>query len=134
MNSAGASFTAGDDKGSEGFVSEERAKLIRDRNREHARCTRIRKKASVQKLKELVERLHAERTVEMRQMSASAKQLAEQQTVRRDVLRTFFRYHSTYETDMRKWSMIVEDGFWLKQPVTPYRFFRRGEMEKVCCI
>jgi hypothetical protein len=38
----------------------DRAKQNRDRNREHARTTRIRKKAYVQKLRELVEGLHAE--------------------------------------------------------------------------
>ena len=110
---------------------EERAKANRDRNREHARSTRLRKKAYVQKLKELVEGLHAERTEEVRQRRVAIQHLAEMQNVRRGVVRTFLRFHSGFETDSRKWDTILEDNFWLKQPVTPYRSFRRTEIEQV---
>jgi len=113
---------------------EERAKQNRDRNREHARSTRLRKKAYVQKLKELVEGLHAERTEEVRQRRVAIQHLAEMQNVRRGVVRTFLRFHSGFETDFRKWETILEDNFWLKQPVTPYRSFRRTEIEQDCRI
>jgi hypothetical protein len=112
--------------------SEERAKHNRDRNREHARSTRLRKKAYVQKLKELVEGLHAERTEEVRQRRVAIQHLAEVQTVRRKVVRTFLHLHSKFTADERKWTTVLEDDFWLKQPVTPYRSFRRAEIEKVC--
>ena len=59
-----------DDKkgnGGDEMTSEEKIVQNRDRNREHARSTRLRKKAYVQKLKELVEGLHAERSAEVRQ-------------------------------------------------------------------
>lgn len=114
----------------EGSV-EERARQNRDRNREHARSTRMRKKAYVQKLKELVEGLHAERTEEVRQRRVAIQHLAEMQNVRRGVVRTFLRYHSNFENDPRKWETLLEDSFWLKQPVTPYRSFRRTEIEQV---
>ena len=113
------------------LTPEERAKQNRDRNREHARSTRLRKKAYVQKLKELVEGLHAERTEEVRQRRVAIQHLAEMQNVRRGVVRTFLRFHSGFETDSRKWETILEDNFWLKQPVTPYRSFRRTEIEQV---
>jgi len=112
----------------------ERAKQNRDRNREHARSTRLRKKAYVQKLKELVEGLHAERTDEARKRRVAIQHLAETQNVRRGVVRTFLRYRSNYEADERKWSTILEDNFWLKQPVTPYQSFRRADIEKDCRI
>jgi hypothetical protein len=41
------------------------------------------------------------------------------------------RYHSNYEPDKRKWETLLEHNFWLKQPVTPYRCFRRSEIEQV---
>lgn len=113
------------------LTPEERARQNRDRNREHARSTRLRKKAYVQKLKELVEGLHAERTEEVRQRRVAIQHLAEMQNVRRGVVRSFLRFHSNYETDPRKWETILEDNFWLKQPVTPYRSFRRTEIEQV---
>lgn len=109
----------------------ERAKQNRERNREHAKSTRLRKKAYVQKLKELVEGLHAERTEEVRQRRVAIQHLAEMQNVRRAVIRSFLRFHSNYERDKRKWETILEDSFWLKQPVTPYRCFRRSEIEQV---
>ena len=109
----------------------ERAKQNRDRNREHARSTRLRKKAYIQRLKELVEGLHAERTEEVRQRRVAIQHLAEVQNVRRAVIRSFLRFMANYEKDKRKWSTILEDDFWLKQPVTPYRCFRRSEIEQV---
>lgn len=113
------------------LTPEEKAKQNRDRNREHARSTRLRKKAYVQKLKELVECLHAERTEEVRQRRVAVQHLAEKQNVRRSVVRNFLRFHTSYETDSRKWATLLEDDFWLKQPVTPYRSFRRSEIEQV---
>lgn len=114
--------------------TEERAKQNRDRNREHARSTRLRKKAYVQKLKELVEGLHAERSEEVRQRRVAIQHLAEMQNVRRGVVRSFLKFHSSFETDPRKWETILEDNFWLKQPVTPYRSFRRTEIEQVSIL
>lgn len=113
------------------LTPEQRAKQNRDRNREHARSTRLRKKAYVQKLKELVEGLHAERSEEVRQRRVAIQHLAETQNVRRSVVRSFLRFHANFETDDKKWSTILEDDAWLKQPVTPYRSFRRSEIEQV---
>jgi len=111
----------------------ERARQNRDRNREHARSTRLRKKAYVNKLKELVEGLHAERTEEVRQRRVAIQHLAEMQKVRRNVVRQFLESHCNYETDRRKWSTMLEDNFWLQQPITPYRSFQSNEIEKVRC-
>mmetsp|Transcript_28811 Transcript_28811/g.44006 ORF Transcript_28811/g.44006 Transcript_28811/m.44006 type:complete len:927 (+) Transcript_28811:189-2969(+) len=116
------------------MTAAEKAKQNRDRNREHARSTRLRKKAYVQKLKELVEGLHAERTEEVRKRRVAIQHLSEVQGVRRAVVRSFLRFHSSYESDQRKWMTILEDDFWLKQPVTPYRSFRRAEVEQECRI
>jgi hypothetical protein len=119
------------DENSSKMGKTDRAKLNRDRNREHARSTRERKKAYVQKLRELVEKLHAERNEESRKRRVAVQHLAEIHRVRCDVVNTFFRYHSKCELDERRWTTILEDGFWLKQPVTPYRSFHRAEIEKV---
>lgn len=119
---------------SEDMTPEERAKQNRDRNREHARSTRLRKKAYVGKLKELVEGLHAERSEEVRRRRVAIQQLAEVQKVRREVVKEFLRLHSNYDCDIRKWGLLLEDNFWLKQPVTPYRSFRRVEIENECRI
>lgn len=112
--------------------AEEKARLHRDRNREHARSTRLRKKAYVNKLKELVDTLRTERSEEAKRRRVAVQHLGEVQRVRRAVVNTFLTYHTTYESDRRKWATIVEeDGFVFKQPVTPYRYFRRSEIDKV---
>jgi hypothetical protein len=128
----GGGAGGGGGSGSEPQVTvQERQQQNRDRNREHARSTRLRKKAYVAKLKELVEGLHAERTEEVRQRRIAIQSLSEMQNVRRSVVRSFLRYYASYETDERKWSTLLEDKFALKQPVTPYRSFRSSEIEKV---
>jgi len=109
---------------------QERTKRNRDRNREHAKSTRMRKKAYVQHLKELVDGMQAERTEETRQRRVAIQRLADMQSVRRGVIHSFLRFISNDEKDKRKWSTILEGDFWLKQPVTPYRCFRRSEIEK----
>jgi hypothetical protein len=109
----------------------QKAKMNRDRNREHARSTRLRKKAYVNQLKEMVENLHCERTEEARKKKVALQHLAEVREVRRAVIRNFLKFQLTNESDPRKWSTLVEDQFWFKQPVTPYRSFRRVEIEKV---
>jgi hypothetical protein len=126
-----AATTAGEKRRTKDLTANERAQQNRDRNREHARSTRLRKKAYVSKLKELVEGLHAERTEEVRQRRVAIQHLAETQDVRRAVVRSFLRFQSSYETDKRKWMTLLEDDFWLKQPVTPYRCFRRSEIKNV---
>ena len=111
------------------MTTEERKVLNRERNREHAKSTRARKKAYVNKLKELVDGLHAERSEEARKGRVAVQHLAEVQRVRRSVITTFLKFHAEYESDPRKWSPILEDEFYLKQPVTPYRSFRKSEIE-----
>jgi len=112
------------------MTPQEKSQANRDRNREHARCTRLRKKAYVNKLKELVDGLHAERSEDARKRRVAVQHLAEIQETRRKVAHTFLGYHAKFERDMEKWKTILEEDFWLKQPVTPYRSFRRCEIQK----
>jgi len=103
----------------------------RDRNRNNAKATRVRKKAYVNKLKELVDGLHAERNEDARRRRVAVRHLAEIQDLRRRVVRTFLRNHAAYDSsDRTGWATILEENFWMKQPVTPYRSFRRSEIQK----
>ena len=111
------------------MTAEQKKNLNRERNREHAKSTRARKKAYVSKLKELVDGLHAERSEEARKRRVTMEHLAEVQRVRRAVIKNFLQLHAGYESDPRKWSNMLEDQFYLKQPVTPYRSFRKSEVE-----
>jgi hypothetical protein len=115
----------------------------------------------VNKLKELVDGLHTERNEDSRKRRVAVQQLAEIHALRRRIVHTFLDYHAKNESDYTKWALILEcsgsgsggdgssssssnsnteDGsnssnneeeFWFKQPVTPYRSFRRSEIQKV---
>ena len=112
----------------------DRSQLNRERNREHARSTRLRKKAYIQKLKDMASGLRAVQTEEIRQRRISMQKMMEIQRVRRSVVHTFLNYHSNFESDPAKWNILVEDSFTLKQPITPYRSFRRSEVDRVSRI
>jgi hypothetical protein len=116
-------------KNIEKLTESQKKKLNRERNKEHAKSTRARKKAYINKLKELVDGLHTEQATEATNRRVQVQQLADVQRTRRSVLQQFLKYHGGYESNPRKWATIVEDNFVLKQPVTPYRSFRRSEIE-----
>lgn len=108
-----------------------RVEQYRERNREHARSTRLRKKAYVQKLKDMAYGLRVVQTDEIRQRRIAMQKLMEIRRVRRAVVRKFLHCHSNYESDPAKWNSLLEEGFWLKQPITPFRSFRRSEVDGV---
>lgn len=108
-----------------------KAKQNRERNREHARSTRQRKKAYVQQLKEMAEGLRAIQTEEIRQRRTAVQKRMGDQKVRRVMIQTALEYHASFECDPLKWTGILEESFCFKQPVTPFRSFRRSEVEKV---
>jgi hypothetical protein len=108
-----------------------KANQSRERNREHARSTRLRKKAYVQQLKEMADGLRAIQAEEILKRRRAVQKRMGDQKVRRVMIQTALAYHSSYESDPLKWAAIVEESFWFKQPVTPFRSFRRSEVEKV---
>lgn len=103
----------------------------RERNREHARSTRLRKKAYIQKLKDMAQGLRAVQTKEIRERRLSMENMMNIQKVRRAVVQTALDYHAGNEKDPRKWNVLLENSFWMKQPVTPFRSFRRSEIDRV---
>eukprot|EP00616_Rhizochromulina_sp_CCMP1243_P008969 CAMPEP_0118975194 /NCGR_PEP_ID=MMETSP1173-20130426/14842_1 /TAXON_ID=1034831 /ORGANISM="Rhizochromulina marina cf, Strain CCMP1243" /LENGTH=743 /DNA_ID=CAMNT_0006925035 /DNA_START=61 /DNA_END=2292 /DNA_ORIENTATION=+ len=119
---------SGDGGLSEREEEEAKAKASRDRNREHARNTRLRKKAYVERLKNTVQELSSEREkIERDQRIQQAKQ-AEQQTVRRKVLHSVFFLRAAGETNVTKWSTILDPNFRMTLPITPYRWFDPSEV------
>lgn len=108
--------------------AEDKAAFHRERNRQHARSTRARKKAYVNKLKELVEHLHMERTEEARKRRIAAGTLAELTRMRKGVVLKFLELHSNATTDPSQFMTVMEPACWFRQPITPYRWFNRAEI------
>jgi len=112
----------------------EKAKANRDRNREHARNTRLRKKAYLEKLKTTVDELCRERDTLVSERAGAANLLVEMHNTRTEVLMSFFALRSSYENQRELWSSILDEScFACVMPVTPYRSFPASEVQVSKC-
>jgi len=101
--------------------AEDRAKQNRDRNREHARNTRLRKKAYVEELKRTLTEMVAQRDAFDRDRIMSARRVTEQRDIRFAVMEEFMKYRGQNESSIARWCTILEPTFALVRPVTAYR-------------
>jgi len=116
--------------------AEEKQKANRDRNREHARNTRLRKKAYLEKLKVTVDELCRERDTLIQERAASANHVMETLAARTEVLLGFLalRQHPTKHLDASLWNALIsEHNFQCTLPVTPYRSFPASEVSMQSC-
>lgn len=115
------------------LTPDERARQNRDRNREHARNTRLRKKAYVEELKRTLTALVAQRdTTELEKRYAAQREL-EQREVRFRVLEEFLKLRGRNELNYARWAAILEDSFSMTLPNTDYREMaanERGQFEQ----
>jgi len=112
----------------------EKAKANRDRNREHARNTRLRKKAYLEKLKASVDELCRERDTLVSEKAGAANILVEMHNTRTEVLMSFFALRSANEKRRDLWSSILDEScFACVMPVTPYRSFPASEVQVSKC-
>jgi len=115
----------------ESLTPDERAKQNRVRNREHARNTRLRKKAYVEELKRTLTELVAQRDAADFERRHAAQRDLEQREVRFRVMEEFLRLRGTNESNVSKWIAILEDNFVLKLPLTHYRGMVKKGVESV---
>eukprot|EP00591_Stephanopyxis_turris_P007831 CAMPEP_0195522858 /NCGR_PEP_ID=MMETSP0794_2-20130614/21434_1 /TAXON_ID=515487 /ORGANISM="Stephanopyxis turris, Strain CCMP 815" /LENGTH=322 /DNA_ID=CAMNT_0040652713 /DNA_START=87 /DNA_END=1055 /DNA_ORIENTATION=+ len=96
----------------------QRAKQNRDRNREHARNTRLRKKAYIEELKKSISELMTQRdAVELEKMHVE-KRKEEQREVRLRVIDEFLKLRGSNERCDARWNAILDQNFTLTLPVT----------------
>ena len=103
------------------LTQEERAKQNRDRNREHARNTRLRKKAYVEELKRTLTELVSQRDAADVERRHEAQRNREQREVRFRVMEEFLRLRGRNDPSSSRWCAILEDNFVLTLPRTPFR-------------
>eukprot|EP00978_Attheya_sp_CCMP212_P049794 scaffold711241_cov59-Attheya_sp.AAC.1 len=112
----------------------EKAKANRDRNREHARNTRLRKKAYLEKLKQTVDELCRERDTLVSERANAATLIVEMHNTRAEVLMSFFALRSSNEHRRELWASILDEScFSCILPVTPYRSFPASEVQVSKC-
>jgi hypothetical protein len=95
---------------------EERAKQNRDRNREHARNTRLRKKAFVEELKRQVEELVEAKEREDRERQSAVDRANAKQEIWRQVMAKFLLHRSSGTGTHAEWTAILEEEFELRLP------------------
>lgn len=109
------------------LTQEERAKQNRDRNREHARNTRLRKKAYVEELKRTLTEIVAQRDAAELEKMHSTQREREQREVRFRVMEEFLKLRGRNELNAGRWVAILEDGFTLTLPRTNFRQMVDGD-------
>lgn len=128
----GGSSNASVDKGNnrarrQNLTPDERARQNRDRNREHARNTRLRKKAYVEELKRTLTALVSQRDSAELEKRHTAQRDLEQREVRFRVVEEFLKLRGRNEPNYARWSAILEDSFSMTLPNTDYRDMVEGE-------
>lgn len=103
------------------LTPDERARQNRDRNREHARNTRLRKKAYVEELKRTLTELVAQRDAAELEKRHAAQRELEQREVRFRVMEEFLKLRGRNESNYGRWGAILEDAFTFTLPITDYR-------------
>ena len=111
------------------LTADERAQQNRDRNREHARNTRLRKKAYVEELKRTLTELVAQRDATEAEKRQVAQRELEQREVRFRVTEEFLKLKGRNEANAARWSAILEEVFSLTMPVMD--FYKSAGGEKV---
>ena len=96
--------------------AEEKSKFSRDRNRLHARNTRIRKKAYVDELKRTLDVLVEERDSDMAAKHRKVQVELEERDVRFSVMEEFLRLRGSNEQTPGRWNAILEEDVTMRLP------------------
>jgi hypothetical protein len=96
----------------------QRAQQSRDRNRKHARNTRLRKKAYVEELKQTLHELVAQRDRSEVVQEQNRQRELEQREVRFRVMEEFLNLRGRNVADTKRWSAILMPPFTMTMPIT----------------
>ena len=110
------------------LTTDERAKQNRDRNREHARNTRLRKKAYVEELKHTLTELVTQRDMYDMEKRQSAQRELEQREVRFRVLEEFLKLRGRNETNFARWAAILEENSTFTLPNIDVKALQEGKL------
>lgn len=106
----------------------------KQKNREHAKNTRIRKKNYVESLKDNIVRLTEEREKLDRDRKVAANRLSERANTRRKVVQEVMQIRGNGVLDRSLWLTLIEESFTLVLPITPYRSFPPSEVCTFCSV
>jgi len=93
------------------LTPDERLKISRDRNREHARRTRLKKKAYIEDLR---------RKLELFEKSSKSGITSETEILRRQAVEMFLTVRCSSEADPAQWAEVVESNIVVTSPVSTF--------------
>lgn len=112
------------------MTEQERAQQSRDRNRKHARNTRLRKKAYVEELKQTLNELVIQRERAASEQQQNRQREVDQREVRFRVIEEFLKLRGRNESDVSRWTAILAPTFSFSLPRTPFQEMVDGEESK----
>jgi len=65
---------------------------------------------------------------DMRERRAVGERIYDTHVIRKNAVRLLLSYRAANVRDREKWSAILDEGFVLTLPITPYRSFQKGEI------
>jgi PAS domain-containing protein len=107
---------------------ESKKQLERERNRQHARNTRERKKKYADELTAKLAALTAEKEQHLAAEAAATQAKTAQQSIWTGVLRKVMDLRAQGCLDEVEWSKLLAEDFKLTMPVTPYRSFSPADI------
>eukprot|EP00586_Coscinodiscus_wailesii_P004488 CAMPEP_0172487484 /NCGR_PEP_ID=MMETSP1066-20121228/16600_1 /TAXON_ID=671091 /ORGANISM="Coscinodiscus wailesii, Strain CCMP2513" /LENGTH=658 /DNA_ID=CAMNT_0013254141 /DNA_START=95 /DNA_END=2071 /DNA_ORIENTATION=+ len=108
----------------------ERQKAYRERNKYHARNTRLRKKAYIEELKRTLKDVTAERDDFVTDLKLKRETETMERSVRVQVMKEFLTLRGKNVRNVHDYLTILEDGFVMALPVTPFRDMVDGRWNK----
>lgn len=108
---------------------DEKLLASKERNRENARNTRLRKKAFIEKLQNTVDCLVSEKEKKERERRIENQKISEQLMVRTKVMLDFLTHRGSGNLSFQSWNMILDENFVCELPVTPYRGYLQNEIQ-----
>jgi len=114
-------------------AEDDKTQSNRERNREHARNTRLRKKAYVENLKQTLDDLCKERDALVLERTEAAKSLIETNQSQIQVILTFFALRAQCEKRRSVLASIMDENISCIFPITPYRSFPSSEVQVAKC-
>jgi hypothetical protein len=108
----------------------ERQKAYRERNKYHARNTRLRKKAYIEELKRTLKDVTAERDDIVTSTKLKKETETMERSVRIQVMKEFLMLRGKNVRNVHDYLTILEDGFVMTLPVTPFRDMVDGRWNK----
>merc|ERR1711998_432845 len=100
-------------------------------NREHAKNTRLRKKAYVSKLKELLDSLCMQKELDERERKNLSARIYDTHVIRKNAVRLLLTNLASNAQDRQKWTSILDENFIFTLPITPYMHFHKADITTV---